>query len=133
MTGPYPVHASSSLADGSMTWKDPEARRKWERVWYQKHKKRRSDMKRSRRKNLKEKLDAYKRGLKCSHCPESDPDCLQFHHRDPGLKDFAIGGMTRLGAEWSTVLAEIEKCLVLCANCHIKEHVRLKRLSHISG
>lgn len=58
--------------------------------------------------------------VKCSRCPESDPDCLDFHH----LRDKQKAIATAIQSGWSKkkILAEIEKCIVLCANCHRKEH-----------
>lgn len=51
----------------------------------------------------------------CADCGEADPIVLEFDHlRD---KSFAIGtALTRYG--WDKILAEIEKCEVVCANCH---------------
>jgi hypothetical protein len=54
----------------------------------------------------------------CEECGESDPRVLEFHH--VGNKDTEI---TRLvGGGWSIkrVQQEIDKCQVLCANCHRK-------------
>jgi protein-arginine kinase activator protein McsA len=63
----------------------------------------------------------YKATLKCSRCPEDHPAALDFHHVDSGTKDGAIGTLVRRkGKRW--VVAEIEKCIVLCANCHRKHH-----------
>lgn len=51
----------------------------------------------------------------CVDCGESDPVVLEFDHlRD---KAFDIGGKLADRA-WSDILAEIEKCEVVCANCH---------------
>jgi hypothetical protein len=46
---------------------------------------------------------------------------LSFHHRDPLKKDFGISaqGMTR---SWERVKTEVEKCMLLCANCHMELH-----------
>ena len=51
----------------------------------------------------------------CSDCGEDDPVVLEFDHlRD---KAFAIGSkLTHM--PWTTVLSEMEKCEVVCANCH---------------
>ena len=76
------------------------------------------------RKNLKTKSVEYKGG-KCNSCGYSkDIKALQFHHRDPTQKDFGIGanGVTR---KWVDVKIELDKCDMLCANCHIEEHSRL--------
>ena len=51
----------------------------------------------------------------CLDCGEPDPVVLEFDHlRD---KSFSIGQMLAERA-WSDVLAEIEKCEVVCSNCH---------------
>lgn len=61
----------------------------------------------------------------CKLCPETDQDCLDFHHTDPTTKDGTISKM--LGVSTPVLAAEIAKCVVLCANCHRKVHARLKR------
>lgn len=57
-------------------------------------------------------------------CGESDVRVLEFHHVDPDEKSYdiarAVSGSTR---SWKTILKEIEKCIVLCSNCHQKETV----------
>jgi hypothetical protein len=44
-------------------------------------------------------------------------NALEFHHRDPTAKEFGIAmrGITR---SIETVRREVEKCVLLCANCH---------------
>lgn len=46
---------------------------------------------------------------------------LEFHHKNPREKDFGIGskGYTR---SWEKVKAELDKCIMLCANCHREVH-----------
>ena len=50
---------------------------------------------------------------------------LVFHHTDPTEKDFSIsaGGYTR---SWEKVKVELDKCIMLCSNCHGEEHERLR-------
>jgi len=48
---------------------------------------------------------------------------LEFHHKDPSKKDFAIGKGVQLG--WEKIKAEVLKCMLLCSNCHKEEHARL--------
>jgi hypothetical protein len=52
----------------------------------------------------------------CIQCGESDPVVLEFHHR--GNKDKAVVVMVAGGYPISRIQAEIDKCDVLCANCH---------------
>jgi hypothetical protein len=64
----------------------------------------------------------YKSKLVCSRCPESHPRCLHFHHRNPADKLFNLSEAVRRGIRIVTILEEIAKCDVLCANCHAKHH-----------
>jgi hypothetical protein len=69
--------------------------------------------------------------LKCAECGISDYDCLHFHHREmrkPGEKlRRAITTMLHAGDSREAIEAEMQKCTVLCANCHNREHARLRR------
>lgn len=62
----------------------------------------------------------------CEHCGLNDPECLDFHHTNPSEKDYTVTSMTR-SMKWERIMAEVAKCIVLCANCHRKEHARLRR------
>lgn len=65
-------------------------------------------------------LREYKAGLQCLRCPENDPRCLDFHHRDPSTKKFCVS--RNKGRPRHILIEEIAKCDVLCANCHRKLH-----------
>ena len=54
----------------------------------------------------------------CVKCGENHPAALDFHHTDPTQKEIAISAATSR----KVILAEVEKCIVLCANCHRKLH-----------
>ena len=56
----------------------------------------------------------------CIKCGESELCCLDFHHIDGGTKEGSIAERRNASLEW--VRAEIEKCVVLCSNCHRKVH-----------
>jgi hypothetical protein len=75
----------------------------------------------ARRKKVREMAVAYKGG-KCEKCSyDHCIDALEFHHVDPDKKDFNISskGYTR---SWERVRAELDKCMILCANCHREIH-----------
>ncbi len=57
----------------------------------------------------------YLRDNPCVDCGETDVVVLEFDHL--GGKDFDIGSGIR-NRNWDAVLREIEKCEVVCANCH---------------
>lgn len=67
-------------------------------------------------------LMEYKSTLKCINCDEDFIGCLEFHHNDPAQKDFTISRMVMDGWGKERILEEIEKCDILCANCHRKWH-----------
>lgn len=77
---------------------------------------------RRHRAEKREWLEAFKGDHGCLKCGEMDHRCLQFHHRDPKTKIRTISAF--YGGTWGidVIQAEIEKCDVLCANCHIKYH-----------
>lgn len=67
-------------------------------------------------------VQEYKRSHSCIACGESEPCCLDFHHRDPTQKDFVIGASYTRSIGIGRIKAEIAKCDILCANCHRKFH-----------
>jgi len=66
-----------------------------------------------------ERLMEYLREHPCADCAETDPVVLDFDHLPGSEKRFDVGravsGSTR---SWASILREIEKCDVVCANCH---------------
>lgn len=66
--------------------------------------------------------------LKCSICSEDHPSCLDFHHKDPNEKDGNIREIL-ISYGKKRCLQEIEKCTVLCANCHRKLHYDERNVS----
>ncbi len=74
---------------------------------------------RIRAKNLKIKCVTYKGG-KCSACGYSKYlAALDFHHIDPSKKSFQITGYTTV---WGKIVEELDKCILLCSNCHRALH-----------
>ncbi len=59
----------------------------------------------------------------CSWCPENDPEVLHFHHLNPLAKSFEVMLYTFKPIRVD-LPHEVEKCIVLCANCHRKAHNR---------
>lgn len=59
----------------------------------------------------------------CVICGEKDPICLDFHHKNPETKVSSVGNMISTHS-MKNILAELEKCIVVCANCHRKLHNR---------
>lgn len=106
----------------------PERKIEYEREWNRKNMARRVAINHKWRAERVRYFKEIKACMICAHCGEKDPVCLEFHHKDPAEKDLAIAtGMSR----WSRkrLEEEIAKCIVLCSNCHKKEHARLEATS----
>jgi hypothetical protein len=65
----------------------------------------------------------FKKTLSCIKCGESRWWVLDFHHRNPENKEGDLGNL--LNHSKKAFEKELEKCDVLCANCHRDEHYKL--------
>lgn len=102
---------------------DPEERRRKWNEWYHKSGKRNhlaGVLK--RRSEVREWLQGYKKTLKCNRCEEDHPATLDFHHEDGSRKEYPVSELISRGWSKKRIQEEIEKCEVLCANCHRKHH-----------
>lgn len=64
-------------------------------------------------------------GGKCSICGYNTYMCaLQFHHLDRNEKQVAFGS-SNYGYKWEKLKEEIDKCVLICGNCHAEEEHRL--------
>lgn len=74
----------------------------------------------NRRKLLKKQCVEYK-GSCCLDCGIKDDilDIYDFHHLDPLEKDFDISGISK---SFEKIKSELDKCVLLCSNCHRKRH-----------
>lgn len=64
-------------------------------------------------------------GGKCLDCGGVFHDMVyDFHHLDPSQKDFALSSARN--NSWETIKPELDKCVLLCANCHRIRHVTAK-------
>lgn len=71
--------------------------------------------------NKKAAVAKYKKDKGCNRCGYNEHSAaLQFHHLNPNEKDFTIAGSWSLPLD--EIFKEINKCEVLCANCHSIEH-----------
>jgi hypothetical protein len=60
----------------------------------------------------------YLNNCVCSGCGETDPLVLTFHHTDKKKMD--ISQMVNQGYSLVAIKNEIDKCVILCANCHMR-------------
>jgi len=89
--------------------------------WYYKNREERIARKDRRREELRAWLHELKRDeLACVECGEGRPPALDFHH--PDEKDLGVAEMVTHGYAKESIREEIERCVVLCANCHRAHH-----------
>ncbi len=97
-----------------------------QRIHQQKHYKSHRDYYKTKREIRRQGIinlyNEYKSNRKCFICPENDPITLDFHHLIESEKESLVHRMVYNGRSWTQVMKEIEKCVLLCANCHRKVH-----------
>ena len=54
----------------------------------------------------------------CVECGMQDSRTLEFDHIKPEDKSFSIARAINDTYSWKTIMSEIQKCQILCANCH---------------
>lgn len=71
---------------------------------------------------LRKMVQDYKSERGCERCGETHIACLDLHHIGNDDKLMDVAKMVTRGRSLASIMAEVEKCIVLCANCHRKEH-----------
>lgn len=109
-----------------MAYKNKEDYNKWRREYYKKNstkmkKKAQEKRKRTAGRN-RDFLIEYKKTHECEFCKEDDFRCLVFHHKDGEVKKNDVARLVSNGSSLKVLNEEIEKCNMLCANCHSKIH-----------
>jgi len=89
---------------------------------------------RIRRYRIKKKSVDYLGG-KCVECGYNDSlAALEFHHKNSNEKEFNIS--INSNKSWKTIKKELDKCILLCSNCHRIEHSKIddeKLLNYIEN
>ena len=62
------------------------------------------------------------KGYKCSRCGYNKClEALEFHHQDMTQKEFSISDRD-IKLDWKNIRQELDKCELVCANCHREIH-----------
>lgn len=82
---------------------------------------------RKRKREIKQRYQAYKKSVQCSRCGfdgKDSPWAIDFHHPDDGKSenDKEVAWLVKNGYSWTRIAAEIKKCIPVCANCHRTIH-----------
>lgn len=74
-----------------------------------------------RQEQLKQRYAEYKLSKGCNRCGyNKNSKALDPHHLKD--KEISLSVAVRNGWSWKRILEELEKCEILCANCHREEH-----------
>lgn len=107
-----------------------EYQRNYQRSWHQRNKERRLakiyEQKAVRKAAIRDYIQNIKNQLCCVDCGQRHPATLHFHHRNSEDKAFNIGEAVDKGFSLDRIKKEIEKCIVLCANCHFIRHYNMR-------
>jgi len=76
---------------------------------------------RERRTKAHEYVANYLKGKCCEFCRNANPIVLQFDHVR-GTKKDTISNMMNSRTCVDTIQKEIDKCIIVCANCHLIRH-----------
>lgn len=100
----------------------PEYRREYWKKWYAKNRAKHiahnTEYNVGRRARIKQFLTEIKLKQGCSECGYKEhPEALEFDHTSDN-KSFTVSRAIALGYSEKKILSEIEKCELVCANCH---------------
>lgn len=124
----YKKNRAKMLERAAKRWTDdPEKMRRRKRESYARNKEAIRERSNAKHAELKRQSVEYLGG-KCVKCGLKD-ECLNvydFHHRNPGEKEFDFASMPSKIFS-GRIKKELDKCELLCSNCHRKEHGCCKR------
>jgi len=107
-----------------MPYKDRNKQLQAQKEHYQRNKKKFANRTRKRRIERSKWFVDYKSQdhIVCKECNESHPACIAFHHRNPNDKNNGVSELVIFAYPVEVILEEIDKCDILCHNCHNKFH-----------
>lgn len=108
-----------------MPYKDKEQQKQAQHESYLRNKEEVKERNRKRRKERKEWFYEYLSDKSCINCGEVENVCLDHHHVNPEEKHDGIGHMLTELRSIESILKEIDKCVIICSNCHRKLHAGL--------
>lgn len=63
------------------------------------------------------------KGGKCMGCGyDKNISALDFHHRNSNEKEFSLDMRILSNSKWINIIKEVDKCDLLCSNCHREKH-----------
>jgi polyribonucleotide nucleotidyltransferase len=109
--------AKNSAKKDGLNWQCKKCNDEYQKQWYNKNKKKRIKQINIWRDNKRQEQIEKINNLKthCYVCGNRDIRTLEFHHYKSKQENISsmIGKFS-----WKNILKEIEKCIIVCANCH---------------
>ena len=119
------------LCGNEMPFKDLAVRKAkqagYSKTYYEKNKKEVITKINDRKKVTRAWFRAYKSDLACKICKENRPATLDFHHTKPCKSDKKVNELVSDGHTKTRIQKEIDKCIVLCSNCHRIHHEKERK------
>lgn len=108
-----------------MPFKDESVRKskhkEYSRKYYEANKEKHKALSKANKAVGKARWAIFKASLKCTQCGFNHPAALDFHHVDPSEKENLVSKLVSNGC-FAAAMEEVQKCVVLCANCHRVHH-----------
>lgn len=109
-----------------MPYKDPAVRKakhkEYSKNWYENNREKAIESNRKSKAEAKRQFREFKSRLSCTKCGENHPATLDFHHHTPHPANRKISSLLTDGQFTRAIQEIMEKCIVLCSNCHRKHH-----------
>jgi hypothetical protein len=114
-----------------MAYSNKAAQKKYHQNWYKRNRKRllikaRANNKLYIKRN-REFIKDYKESRACLDCGKKYHPCAMDFDHIKGIKKSNIAILVRMATSISTIKKEIDKCELVCANCHrLRTHKRIQ-------
>lgn len=127
-----------------MAYKDPEKHKAYNKAWNEKNKDRKKEKNKAWYEKNKDRIKArtsaryeanrkYINKIKANPCSRCGgifpPSAMEFHHIDPETKTDKKSGRG-VDPSWciEKINEEVEKCILVCANCHRTIHASVEEV-----
>lgn len=101
----------------------PEYKKKWYKKNHEKERNRVNKQRKTKYYEIRNILNEYK-SKPCALCAiQLPPVCMDLHHINPSMKLYNVSSMRCSIVSISRIIKEAEKCIVVCANCHMELNI----------
>ena len=110
------------MEDVAIPYADKERQKaynkEYRKQYYQKNKRKIQDRINSYRRQMRIKYREWKSTLSCVKCGYSHPAAIDFHHVIKSPDNQRVTDLVRNGRFGAAKKEALERCIVLCSNCH---------------